>query len=81
DIGRLDVLERYQRWRRFDVTTLAAATSGINGLFSNDNSLIRLARDLGLGATNALPGLRRGLIREAAGLTGDLPNLLQGRAI
>ena len=81
DIGQIDVLSRYQQWRRFDVATLAAATDGINRLFSNDTSLLRLGRDIGLGVVNAWPGLRRSFIREAAGLTGDLPKLLQGRAI
>lgn len=81
DIGRLDVLERYQRWRRFDIATLAAATDTFNRLFSNDNPVLRLARDIGLAATNALPGLRRSLIREAAGLSGDVPRLLQGQRI
>jgi 2-octaprenyl-6-methoxyphenol hydroxylase len=28
-----------------------------------------------------LPGLRRAFIREAAGLTGELPKLLTGRPI
>lgn len=81
DIGRLDVLERYRQWRRFDVMTLAVATDGFNRLFSNDNSFLRTIRDLGLGAANALPGLRRGLIREAAGLTGDLPRLAKGQPL
>jgi len=81
DIGAPDVLGRYQRWRRWDTTTLALGMDAVNRLFSNDNPLLRLARDLGLGAVNAMPGLRRRLIREAAGLTGDLPKLLQGRAI
>lgn len=79
DIGQLDVLERYQRWRRFDVATLAVATDAINRLFSNDISILRLSRDLGLGMVNALPALRRTFIREAAGLTGDLPKLLNGQ--
>ena len=81
DIGSADVLARYQRWRRFDTALLVAATDGINRLFSNDNPLLRAGRDLGLGLVNRLPGLRRGLIREAAGISGDLPKLLQGRAI
>jgi len=34
-----------------------------------------------MGIVGSLPGLRRGFVREAAGLTGDLPKLLQGRAI
>lgn len=81
DIGRLEVLERYQRWRRFDVATLAFATDAFNRLFSNDNVLLRAARDLGMGFVNAAPMLRRGFIREAAGLTGDLPRLLRGLPI
>lgn len=81
DIGAINVLERYQQWRRFDTVTLALATDSVNRLFSNDNSALRLARDLGMGAINALPGLRRSFIREAAGLTGTLPKLLQGQQI
>ena len=81
DIGRADVLKRYQQWRRFDTASLAFATDTFNKLFSNDNSALRLVRDIGLGVTNAIPGLRRGLIREAAGLTGDLPRLARGHAL
>ncbi len=81
DIGSPLVLERYQQWRRFDTASLAMATDSFNKLFSNDNPLLRLGRDIGMGIVNAAPGLRRGFVREAAGLTGDLPKLLQGRAI
>ena len=77
DIARADVLERYQRWRRFDVATLALTTDASNRIFSSDNPLLRLGRDLGMGAINAVPGLRRRIMREAAGLTGDLPALMR----
>jgi len=78
DIAAPDVLARYQQWRRFDTATLALATDLTNRLFSNDNPLLRVARDLGMGAVSHMPGLRRGFIREAAGLTGDLPELMKG---
>lgn len=81
DIGRIDVLERYQQWRRFDVMQMVGTTELTNRLFSNDNPILRTTRDLGLGLINAFPSLRRTFIREAAGLTGDLPKLLQGRQI
>ncbi len=81
DIGTVSVLDQYQRWRRFDNTALALATDSFNRLFSNDNPLLRMARDVGMAAINAMPGARRGFIREAAGLTGDLPRLLQGEAL
>ena len=81
NIGAVDVLERYQRWRRFDSTALALGMDGVNRLFSNDNPLLRAGRDLGLGVVNAVPGLRRGFMRQAAGLKADLPRLLAGQAI
>jgi len=81
DVGTDAVLARYEEWRRFDTTTLAMATNSFNGLFSNDNPLLRAGRDIGMGLVNAFPTLRRSFIREAAGLTGDLPRLLQGRAL
>ena len=77
----IHALSRYQQWRRFDTATLVAGTDMVNKLFSNDNPLLRLGRDLGMGLVNSLPGLRRGFMREAAGLTGDLPRLLKGEAI
>ncbi|WP_395004419.1 FAD-dependent monooxygenase [Cypionkella sp.] len=81
DIGAADVLERYQRWRRFDSTALALGMDGVNRLFSNDNPILRAGRDLGLGLVGAVPSLRRGFMRQAAGLTGEVPRLLQGKAI
>ena len=77
DFAAIDVLERYQQWRRFDTSTLVAATDLTNKLFSNDNPLLRIWRDIGMGVVNAIPGLRRTFIREAAGLTGDLPRLMR----
>ena len=81
DVGSTTVLEQYQLWRRFDNTALALATDSFNRLFSNDNPLLRLARDVGMAAINALSDARRGFMREAAGLTGTLPRLMQGKAL
>jgi 2-octaprenyl-6-methoxyphenol hydroxylase len=81
DIGQLDVLERYQAWRRFDTAEMAALTDGLNRLFSNDNPLVRFARDLGLGMVDRLPVLKRTMIGEAAGRGGEMPRLLRGEAI
>ncbi|MFI0396328.1 UbiH/UbiF/VisC/COQ6 family ubiquinone biosynthesis hydroxylase [Paracoccus jiaweipingae] len=81
DIGHAVTLNRYQGWRRFDSTLLALGMDGVNTLFSNDNPLLRAARGLGMGLVDALPGLRRRFMRQAAGLTMDpMPKLLTGRA-
>lgn len=71
-------LGRYQEWRRFDTTTLALATDTFNRLFSNDIPALRLIRDIGMGAVNSAPALRIAFMREAAGLTGDLPRSMKG---
>lgn len=81
DIGALDVLERYQTWRRPEAMMMALGMDGVNALFSNDNPILRAGRDLGLGIVGAVPGLRRAFIRSAAGLSGEVPRLLTGREL
>jgi len=81
DVGAAPVLERYQRWRRFDTMAMGIATDGLNRLFSNRSDALRLVRDVGLGLVDRLPGLKRLFIREAAGLVGDVPKLLRGEAL
>ena len=81
DIGEGVVLERYQRWRRFDNALMLAMTDGLNRLFSNDIRPLRLARDLGLAAVNRLPPLKRFFMRHAMGLAGDLPRLMRNQPL
>ena len=81
DIGDSGVLERYQRWRRFDTIEMGMLTDGLSRLFSNDNSVLRFARDIGLGVVDRLPGLKAAMIRQAAGEGTDVPRLLAGEAL
>ncbi len=81
DIGAANVLERYQRWRRFDNIALMAVTDGLNRLFSTDLAPVRMVRDLGLGIVNGLPPLKRFFMRHAMGMVGDLPRLTRGEAL
>ncbi|MBB98620.1 MAG: 2-octaprenyl-6-methoxyphenyl hydroxylase [Rhodobacteraceae bacterium] len=81
DIGALDVLERYERWRRFDTFQMGVVTDVLNRLFSNDMDGVRAVRDIGLGLVDRLPSLKRFFIRQAAGLEGPAPRLLAGEPI
>ena len=76
-----DILEGYERARRFDVMSIALAMDGMNRLFSNDILPLRLLRDFGLGMVDRWPGIKRLLTREASGLTGTSPRLLRGEAL
>jgi len=80
DIGALDTLKRYERWRRFDSFTLAASTDAMNRLFSNDIAPLRHLRDLGLGIVDAIGPARRFFMRHAGGDIGKLPRLMKGEA-
>ena len=59
DLGQADVLDRYQRWRRFDTMAMGLATNSLNLLFSNELTLLRTVRDIGLG-----PGRPRAAAEE-----------------
>jgi 2-octaprenyl-6-methoxyphenol hydroxylase len=81
DLGQTDVLERYQRWRRFDTMAMGLATNSLNFLFSNKSTLLRTVRDIGLGLVDRAPPLKSLFIRQAAGLSGEIPRLLKGEAL
>jgi 2-octaprenyl-6-methoxyphenol hydroxylase len=81
DPGDATMLERYERWRRFDSAVSAATFDGLNRLFSRDVTLLRSAREVGLGIVDRLPALKELLVAEAAGLTGELPRLLKGKPV
>jgi 2-octaprenyl-6-methoxyphenol hydroxylase len=81
DLGQADVLDRYQRWRRFDTMAMGLATNSLNFLFSNKSTLLRAVRDIGLGLVDRAPPLKEMLIRQAAGLSGEVPRLLKGEAL
>lgn len=81
DIGSLATLERYERWRRLDSAVSAATFDALNRLFSNDWTVLRTARDFGLGLVERLPALKQLFVAEAAGLTGEVPKLLRGERV
>ncbi len=82
DIGQLNVLERYQEWRRFDTFRMGVTTDVLNRMFSNDFTPLRMARDFGLGLVDRLPGLKNYFIRQAASVGGPSdPKLLAGENI
>ena len=70
DPGAPALLARYQRMRRPDNLLMLAMTDGLDRLFSNDNRLLRLVRDVGIAAVDRTPPLKRLFMRRAMGLAG-----------
>jgi 2-octaprenyl-6-methoxyphenol hydroxylase len=81
DLGAMDVLDRYARWRRFDNLMLSTFMDGLTRLFSNDFGPLRMARDLGFAIFNRTMPLKRLAMRHAMGIVGKLPRLVQGRQL
>ena len=81
DIGGLDVLRRYQNWRRFDSTSFALGMDALNIFFSNDSGPIRLIRDLGMAAVNKAPKLKTVFMKMASGVSGETPKLMRGERL
>jgi 2-octaprenyl-6-methoxyphenol hydroxylase len=81
EIGAHHVLDRYERWRRFDTMLMLAAMDGLLKLFSLRSSPARLVRDAGMGVFDRMPGLKDNVMRAAAGLSGDVPRLLRGEQL
>jgi 2-octaprenyl-6-methoxyphenol hydroxylase len=67
DLGAPSLLRQYQRRRRPENLLMLAATDALDRLFSIDNPLLRLARDVGIAAVHRAPPLKRLLMRQAMG--------------
>ena len=81
DIGALDVLQRYEQWRRFDATAMALGMDALNRVFSNDLAPVQAVRNIGLAAVSRLGSARRAFMAEASGRAGDVPRLLAGQPV
>lgn len=81
DIGSAAVLQRYERWRRFDSTMSAGMYDGLNRLFAIDSTVVRAGRGAALGLLDRIPAIKTWIMDEAAGLNGKLPTLMRGAAV
>lgn len=81
DIGTEDVLQDYQRWRRFDATSLSLGMDGLNRMFSTAAGPVQGLRSLGLGLVAKLPGVKRGFMQAASGNGDEAPALLRGQPV
>jgi 2-octaprenyl-6-methoxyphenol hydroxylase len=74
DPGARALLLRYQRRRRPDNLLMLAATDALDRLFSTDNPLLRIARDVGIAAVHRSPPLKRLFMRQAMGVASGRPD-------
>jgi 2-octaprenylphenol hydroxylase len=74
-LADLKVLSRYERRRMPHNLALMAAMEGFERLFQADPLPVRWLRNTGLKLVDRMPEAKALFVREALGLTGDLPDL------
>lgn len=77
DLGSEALLNNYQAGRRVDNMGMAAVTDGLTRLFSNDVTLLRSARRIGLQAVAKLPMAKKFFMGQAMGAAGILPEMIR----
>lgn len=68
DLGAPSLLARYQARCRPANMLMLAATDTLDRLFSNNNPVIRMVRDIGIAGVHRLPALRKAFVKHAMGL-------------
>jgi len=74
-LGDLRVLSRFERRRMPHNLAMMAAMEGFERLFQADLLPLRWLRNAGLKGVQALPEAKAVFVRQALGLSGDLPHL------
>lgn len=80
DLGSAVVLEQYQKQRSFDAVSMLGVTDGIVRLFSNNNPVLKAARNIGLAAVQQMKPAKSFFMLHAMGVSGNLPPLMQKKA-
>jgi ubiquinone biosynthesis UbiH/UbiF/VisC/COQ6 family hydroxylase len=75
DLGAVEVLQRYDSWRRGDVAIAAKSFEWLDGLFRSDLPGIGSLRRAGLALADRVEPLKRQFALAASGWTGRVPRL------
>ena len=81
DIGSSLVLEKYAKWRSLDALSVVFFTDFTNKFFSNENYLKKFSSGIIFKLLNNSKTIKKYLMNEASGLSGDIPKLLKGENI
>ena len=81
DIGALELLTRYQDWRRPDHERIIQYTDSLLRIFAQPWLPVRLFRGLGLFAFDLARPLKRALGRRTMGFGGRVPKLALGQPL
>ena len=76
DIGVYANLRQFERWRKTEAAQMVASMEVLKQLFNGDNPIQKTARDLALIFADNVSPLKKKFIKQAMGLSGELPRIL-----
>jgi 2-octaprenyl-6-methoxyphenol hydroxylase len=77
DIGNIEVLKRYERWRQRENLTILGFTDLLDRMFSNNILPVVIVRRLGLWMMQRIPMVKVFALKLMIGLKGKTPKLAQ----
>ena len=77
DVGNLQVLKRYERWRKQENLTILGFTDLLDRMFSNNFLPVVIVRRLGLLMLKQIRPIKKYALQLMTGLRGRLPELAQ----
>jgi 2-octaprenylphenol hydroxylase len=75
DIGLYKNLRYFERWRKTEAAQMIASMELLKQLFAGDNPMQKALRDVALVFTDQVSPLKKSFIKQAMGLSGELPLL------
>lgn len=75
DIGALSVLRKYERWRKGENSSMMMTMEGFKYLFENKTATVSWLRNVGMDMFDSLQPVKLGVMKQAMGLAGDLPDI------
>jgi len=81
DVGRPELLGRFEHWRSGDRSGVIRFTDGLIKLFGDTRPGMGLARNFGLLLFDLAPPAKSALARVSAGFAGPTPRLARGLAV
>ncbi|GLS92293.1 2-octaprenyl-6-methoxyphenol hydroxylase [Psychromonas marina] len=76
DIGLYTNLRQFERWRKTEAAQMVASMELLKQLFHGDNPVQKTVRDLALLFADNISPLKKQFIKQAMGLSGELPAIL-----
>ena len=77
DLGDMQVLERYEKWRALDSIMVMGATDSLTRLFGVPGKAASAVRRLGMAGVQRSGMLKKFFMDEARGVSGDVPELMK----